>query len=234
MAFGDLEGLTLKNIEQDLLRNIVSLRQGQHLFDDLSDDEQDWHSAINLELQYKPPFYESDWPIITRPFEEAALNAAIRFPFENVNQSRFSRGNFGVWYGSEQLETTVHETVYHWQNSLLADAGYQNVEDVKIERRVHLVRCDGALINLVPKIKAWPQLQADYYGDCQALGEKLHRQGQPGVWTRSARHNGNTAAIFTPKILSNPRDYCYLTYHRINGKVLVYRDPDQVWLDCNY
>ncbi|HCN71268.1 MAG TPA: hypothetical protein DIS96_05955 [Pusillimonas sp.] len=229
MAFADLDGLTLKNVEQDLLRNIVSLRQGQDLFDDLSDNPQDWDSAINLELALKPPFYESEQPIIDRPFEDAAHFSAIQFPFDHIGQSRFSAGKFGVWYGSESLETTVYETVYHWQNTFLADAGLEQANDVTIERRVHNVRCDAALVNLVPIIASWPQLTANDYDDCQLLGAKLHRQGHPGIWTRSARCDGTNAAVFTPGVLSNPRDYCYLTYHRIDGRVDVYRDPGQRW-----
>tara|TARA_R110000850_G_scaffold276757_2_gene420022 strand:- start:66911 stop:67609 length:699 start_codon:yes stop_codon:yes gene_type:complete len=229
MAFADLEGLTLKNVEQDLFRNIVSLRQGQDLFDDLSDHPEDWRSAINLELAFKPPFYESEQPVIDRPFEDAAHFSAIQFPFDHIGQSRFSAGKFGVWYGSELLETTVYETVYHWQNGLLADSGFQNIDNVKIERRVYWVHCDAALVNLLPMAKAWPQLTANDYGDCQLLGNKLHRQGHPGVWTSSARHVGTNAAVFTSKVLSDPRDYCYLIYHRLNGRVNVYRDPDTVW-----
>ena len=158
MPFGELDGLTLKEIRQDLFRNIISTRQSQDLFDDLSDDPDDWHTAIHLEMAFKPPHYESNQPIIDRPFEEAAYLEAIQFPFDHLGESRFSKGTFGVWYGSEQLETTIHETVYHWKEGCLKDAGCDSLDNVSVERRVHLVHCVGAQLGqgaeayLVPKL----------------------------------------------------------------------------------
>lgn len=230
MAFGDLEGLTLKDLRQDLYRNVVSLRQSMDLFDDLSGEPEDWQAAINMELAFKPPYYESAQPIINRPFEEAAFFDAIQFPFNHLGESRFSRGVFGVWYGSEDLETTIYETVYHWRHSFLADAGYQDIEGVAVERRVHLVHCDAALINLHPVIGEWPELRGDSYAPCQMLGERLHHQGHPGLWTISARSCGSNAAVFTPQVLSNPRIHCYLTYQLEGGRVSVYRAPGQIVL----
>ena len=53
MSFGDLEGLSLKSIHQDLFRNIVSLRETQDLYDDLSENPEDWQAAIELEATHK-------------------------------------------------------------------------------------------------------------------------------------------------------------------------------------
>lgn len=227
MGFGDLEGLSLKSIHQDLFRNIVSLRETQDLYDDLSEDPEDWQAAIELEATHKPFSYTSHQPVIDRPFEEAAFLDAIQFPFDNLGESRFSRGHFGVWYGSEAMETTIHETVYHWRNDLLADAGFQDIEGVAIERRVHLVRCHAALIDLSGMHETWAELVSDNYAPCQALGAQIHQQGHPGLWTRSARSDGNNAAVFTPRVLSNPRIHCYLTYRIEHGGVTVYRAPEE-------
>lgn len=230
MAMDSLSGLTLLDINKDLYRNIVSLRESQDLFDDLSADPADWQTAIELEASCKPPQYESRQPVIDRPFEDAEFVSAVHFPFDNWSQSRFSRGQFGVWYGCPELETTIFETVYHWRSGLLADAGLENCEGISIERRVHLVHGRGALINLLPQSPEWPELCADNYAPCQSLGERIHLEGHPGLWTPSARSAGVNAAIFTPRILSNPRTHCYLTYRIENGVVAVRRDPKQVLL----
>lgn len=219
-----LEGLTLHEVNQDLYRNIVSLRVSQDLFDDLSDDPADWTVAQNLEIHCKPPSFESHQPIIDRPFEDAEFMAAVQFPFDHWSHSRFSRGQFGVWYGSDDLPTTIYETVHHWRNGFLQDAGFDQLEQVIQERRVHLVYCRGALINLLPKQTQWPELRADDYTHCQRLGERIQNEGYPGLWTRSARCDGINAALFTPKILSNARIHCYLTYRLEAGQVKVWRD----------
>lgn len=223
MTFGDLDGLPVKQVEGDLFRNIVSLRQSQDLFDDLSDDAEDWEAAIDLEMACKPGQFSSMQPIIDRPFEESNFFEAIQFPFERFNASRFSRGHFGVWYGSETLNTTVHETAHHWVNGLLRDAGYDDIQGVSIERRVHLVQCHGTLINLMPVKHEWPELRSNDYSACQSLGARLHEQNFPGLWTPSARCDGANAAILTPRLLSYPRHYCHLTYWLQGDEIMVWR-----------
>lgn len=229
MSFGNLDGLPLKAIQRDLYRNIVSLRHSQDLFDDLSDDPEDWQAAIELEQLCKPVCYRSEQPILHRPFEEAEHFSAIDLPFQRLGESRFSTGRFGVWYGSGELETTIYETVHHWRHGLLADAGYDH-EEVVIQRRVHLVGCDAALIDLIQRAPSWPELRSEEYQSCQRLGATLHHQGHPGLWTPSARCQGHNAAILNPRVLHSPRIYCYLTYRLKEGQVSVYRDPDELLL----
>ena len=116
--------LTLADVHQDLARNIVSLRQSQDLFDDLTDDPAEWLLAQKVEVDVKPPLYRSRTPIIHRPFEDAEWFNAIAWPFKHWQASRFSDGTDGVWYGSDTVETTVYESAYHWYRGLLADAGF--------------------------------------------------------------------------------------------------------------
>ena len=224
MSEPSLDGLTLREIHRDLYRNIVSLRQTQDLFDDLSEEPDDQNAAMALELSVKSACFRSAQPIIDRPFEEATYLAAIAFPFDHWSSSRFSRGHYGVWYGSDTLETTIHETVYHWRNGLLADAGWSDIQGVVVERRVHLVQCQAALIDLTGRRDNWPGLIDAGHDFCQQLGDRIHRTGHPGVWTPSARCDGENAAIFTAKVLSRPRHHCYLSYRIERGEVAVYRD----------
>ena len=112
----------LADTHGDLVRNIVSIRVSQDLFDDLSDNPADWQTAIRLELATKPRMFVSPVPTIDRPFEEARWNDAIHYPFRHWMKSRYADGSFGVWYGSDTVETSVYETLYHWRQGLLADA----------------------------------------------------------------------------------------------------------------
>lgn len=223
-------GLRLADTHNDLYRNIVSLRVTENLFDDLSDDPNDWQQAIELELQTQPATYISRTPIIHRPFEESAWNEAIGFPFREWSRSRYSDGSFGVWYGSDTLETTIYETVHHWRNSLLADAGF-TAAGITIERRVHLVRCDAALIDLRDMVTQHPMLVSpNDYTVTQQVGGRLHREGHPGLLTVSARYAGDMYAIFNPAVLSNPRPHCYLTYTTTDDGVDVERTPGELLL----
>lgn len=219
-------GLRLADTHDDIFRNIVSLRISEDLFDDLSDDPADWQHAINLELERKPQTFSSRNPIIYRPFEEAEWNAAIEYPFRNWCSSRFSDGTFGVWYGASLMETTIFETVHHWRNRFLDDAGFLQ-PGVSIERKVYLVRCDAALVDLRDTVPNFPALVSDDYTLCHQVGARLHHEGHPGLVSQSARTNGEIYAIFNRDVLSNPRQHCFLTYTTTPNGVVVERNPGE-------
>lgn len=222
--------LTLADTRRDLVRNIVSLRVSQDLFDDLSPDPADQEIAVRAELAVAPPFYAADRPVIRRPFEEAAWIEAVQFPFEHWAQSRYSRGRYGVWYGADSVETSVAETAYHWRRRLLADAGFDR-DGVVVERKAYRVHCEAALIDLRPLTGRFPPLlDPEDYGFCQAVGERLHREGHPGLVTRSARGPGEVYALLTPRVLSDPRLACALTYRIEGGRVRVERANGEAWL----
>jgi len=213
----------------DWLRNIVSLRESQNLFDDLSEQPGDWHTAIAAELAAKPADF-GDTPIINRPFEQARYCAAIHYPFKNWTRSRYSDGSFGVWYGADSLETSIFETTHHWLQ-FLHDIDFQQQPKTIIgERRIFQVQCDGLLFDFRPKLADYPQLATvGEYNLSQQIGQRLHREGHPGLITRSAHCEGDIGVIFTPRILSNPRDHCYLDYcyNPASRKVVVTRTPNK-------
>lgn len=224
------EGLTLTDFHGDMHRNIVSLRESQDLYDDLSDNPRGWQAAIDLEMAIKPATYLSGQPIIDRPFEEAAFNEAIRYPFEHWSRTRYSDGSFGVWYGADTVITSIHETVHHWRTRLLEDAGWHMIEGLVMERKVYLVRCDAALLNFIPKLEAFPALldpMPNGYHLTHPVGSKIHHDGHPGLISRSARCDGDIYAIFTSRVLSSPRHICYLTYRIDAGSVAIERNPGE-------
>jgi hypothetical protein len=230
-------GLPLADIHQDLARNIKSIRVSQNLFDDLSDDPADWLVAQRQELASKPGRYESVNTGIDRPFEEANWFNAIDFPFKNWMASRFCDGRFGIWYGSDQVETTVHETVHHWCTGLLADAGFDELvfrgerPGIVGERKVFWVRCAAALADLRPRAPDYPALlHPEDYTFTQSIGARLHREGLPGLVTLSARCDGENYALLNPQVLSTPRLCCQLSYRLTAKTVEVEREIGKTWI----
>lgn len=223
-------GLTLTDYHDDIHRNIVSLRVTEDLYDDLSDNPDAWQAAVDLEMASKPHTYISNQPVIARPFEEAHYNDAIEYPFHHWANTRYSNGSFGVWYGTDTLETSIHETVHHWRFELLADAGWQDIEGVEVQRKVYLVRCEAALLDFRKKIKEHPALIEGSYHYTHQVGEKIHHDGHPGLISRSARCQGDIYAIFNQQVLSNPRQHCYLNYRIEGGGVTVERKQGDVLL----
>lgn len=223
---------------RDWLRNIISLRVSESLFDDLSDDASAQSHLAQVELDQKPGEYAGQ-AIVERPFEESRylkrLYEAVAFPFDNAAQSRFSDGRFGVWYGANTLLTGVHETVYHWHYHLIEGVRQKPAVVHYGERKVFKVRCRAALLDLRPQVNVYPKLlDKDDYRFCQRLGAALFKDGYPGLINRSARTpypSGVIAAIFNPKVLENVRDLCYLSYvfHPGAHRVQVERKPGELW-----
>lgn len=223
--------LTLADIHRDMARNIVSPRQSQDLFDDLASHPDDWALAQAVEDDVKPPPYRSRTPVIHRPFEDAAWFNAIIWPFRHWQASRFSDGSYGVWYGSESVETTVHETVFHWYGGLLSDAGFER-EKVVAERKVYSVACNAALLDFREATREHPDLlHPSDYAFAQAAGARIHREGHPGLLIQSVRRpEGENVAIFNPEVLSRPRLGCQLTYRLEEGRVVVEKQPGTAWM----
>lgn len=220
--------------QRDWHRVIVSLRTSIDLFRGLVGDPKDQAILVAHEMATKP--CQGEAPLITRPFEEAEIYdpiaEAIGWPFEHPCRSRFSAGDFGVWYGGDSLITSIHETVYHFRADTLASSAVVHGSVVSQERRVHLVRCTAALVDLRPQVKHEPRLVDPHdYSACQALGAQIYHAALPGVLNLSARYaDGYIAGVFRRDTLTDPRVVCYLTYHLDvdSGCVCVERDPGKM------
>lgn len=207
-------------------RNICSLIVSQDLFDDIADPE-DQPMAQRIEEYAKPPHFVSNQPIIHRPFEEADWNCSVDYPFENWQESRFSTGKYGVWYGSGDLITGVYETAYHWIRHMINEDGHWT-EGRIAERKVYSVDLKAVLIDLRPACKKVKALtHRDDYSLTQSIGQVLSEQGHPGLLSNSARCDGQIQAIFTPKVLSNPKVNCWLSYRTENDQIVVNLGRDE-------
>ena len=224
--------LTLTDVHCNVIRNIVSIRSSQDLFDDLTSSPQDWAIAQQVEDAVKPPPYQSRTPVIHRPFEDAEWFNAIGWPFRHWQASRFSDGSFGVWYGCDTVQTSVYETAYHWFSGFLIDAGFEN-EPVIGERKLYEVACDAALVDLRPlTAKHSGLLHKTDYSTSQSVGARLHREGHPGLITASARHPaGQNFVVLNPDVLSNPRHHSQLSYRLEGHCIVIERQPGVAWME---
>lgn len=209
----------------ELVRNIKGIRVSQDLFDDLARDEEDRAVAIAAEGATPIP---SAQPLISRPFDYGTV---ITYPFvpHNWQATRYSDGlEYGVWYGALELETTVHETLYHWRR-FVHDSFPGLDREVVGERRVFNVRCEAILID-VRTAREPALVHPRDYSFTQELGRHLWRRAQSGLLAPSARTRGTTAAILRAGALSDVRDLCFLTYRLAGDTAIVERTPGEQWL----
>jgi hypothetical protein len=213
----------------DLIRNIPGIRQSQNLFDDLSPDPADWDVAIAAEGAGRTATAVA---LISRPFDYGSV---ISYSFESApwQATRFSDGTtYGVWYGSLDAETTVHETAWHWYRFVL-DSYPDEDREIVTERRLFDVRCDALLIDLRGRPAAYPDLvsrRSDVF--TQTVGRYVHEQGLNGLLDASARCDGVNAAIFTQERLSNVRERAFLTYrlNAVRDTFVAQRTPGRKWM----
>lgn len=219
----------------DWRRNIVSRRESVDLFRDLVERPEDARVLVRHELETKPA--ADPQPIISRPFEDAStydpIANAIQWPFDHPAASRFSAGSYGVWYGARTLEGSICETAHHFRrNTLASEIARSSKTPIYQERRVHMVRCSAALVDLRELCADDSRLvDPANYAHCQALGSELRAAFLPGVITLSARlANEQIVGVFVREALSDPRDVCYLTYalDAQSGRVFVERTPGRV------
>lgn len=219
---------TIMDYSKDVFRNIPSIKPTQHLFDDLSDDAENWEAANQLELNTHNPIENSQ--LIQRGFEYSE-NAFIDYPFENLTISRFSDGQSPCWYASETIETSIYETVYHFVRGVNDSIeAFVDEQIIHTDRRVAKTSCLGLAIDLSSKTEEYPWLiDPINYSRCQDIGKRMAKEGHPLLRVKSARDiDGINVVAFKSNVLSNVREHCYLKYslNLINQDVTVSRGED--------
>lgn len=197
---------------KDIFRNIRGIKESQDLFDDLSSDPRDWEAAIRLEMETHPPLHQEQ--MIQRAFDYSK-NDFIDYPFQHITSSRYSDGSFPLWYGSETLETSIHETLHHFLKEIEdAPAAFTDINIIRTDRRVGMIHCAGIALDLVDKLHEYSWLtHPEDYTPCQQIGKRIAEEGHPLLRVPSARHAaGINLVVFHAGILSNPKPYCGLTY----------------------
>jgi RES domain len=132
------------------------------------------------------------------------------FTHVNVLGSRFSDGDYGVFYAARERPTAVAETRYHQARFLSATKEGpmhlpMRLYHVAIDARLHDLRPAGAVASAV--------YDPGDYSAGQALGRGLRAAGSAGVAYRSVRHDaGQCVGLFRPRGASGCHHAAYLLY----------------------
>ena len=118
--------------------------------------------------------------------------------------SRYTNGDWPIFYGALEPETSEAEIVHH------LDAGQMKAA-LSVGRPVYysLFHCtfDGRALDLRPKLPAWSWLTDPNTKDsrCQALGREAHENSVDGFLAPSARKSDGTCVpVFIRGRLSQP------------------------------
>jgi len=132
------------------------------------------------------------------------------FAHLNSDGDRFTDGSFGVFYASPSVETAVAETKYHRAKFMLATKEPAQ----ELDMRVYAVDLEADLHD-IREMRETHEAYYDpvSYGESQKLAVELRKAGSNGIVYGSVRHeDGECAAVFRPKLLSNCRQERHLCY----------------------
>ena len=132
------------------------------------------------------------------------------FTHLNPQGGRFSGRTYGVFYAAKDLEAAIAETRFHRERFMRAMAQPR----MELDMRVYLVDLVGDLHDLRASKSDYPLVcREDDYTAGQDLARTLRRDGSDGIVYRSVRRkDGECAAVFRPRLLSNGRQERHLCY----------------------
>ena len=132
------------------------------------------------------------------------------FTHVNLDGSRFSAGQWGVFYAARERATATAETRYHHARFLAATAQ----GPMHLPMRLYHVAIDARLHDLRPRQPAFEAChQTDSYAESRALAARLHAGGSAGVVYRSVRHaGGQCVGLFSPQGAQRCVHAAYLLY----------------------
>ena len=138
-------------------------------------------------------------------------NGPIMAAFTHLNPqgSRFSDGNYGVFYAAQEQQAAIAETRYHSGNFLRAT----NERPQQLQMRVYHVEIAGQVHDASQVRPEDPLMAPDSWLAAQAYAKQLRASGSLGIHYRSVRLPGSLCiAAFSTEILSNCRHGSQLLY----------------------
>lgn len=114
--------------------------------------------------------------------------------------SRFTNGQYGVYYGARDLKTALAETIYHRERFLSATQEH----DTELTMRQYINKIALPLDDV--RSSAYAELHhPDSYDASQAFAKTVRNNQSNGLLYRSVRHDGGECvAAFKPKAVTIP------------------------------
>ena len=177
------------------------------IFDDVADNAE-FEALFRLQAKTNPRLLDEIGHIRLikperRPFGIAGCNYALA-PFAHINQlgSRFSRGEFGVLYAAEEIDTALAETCYHQQRYFQTQV--RGLKYDRIVMRGLKLKFSAMLLNIYsPKIdNGW--YDTHDYTAARQLGDAIKKADKDGLWYESVRKPDTSCyALFSPHLIKS-------------------------------
>ena len=145
------------------------------------------------------------------------------FTHLNPEGSRFSDGQYGVYYCARDLSTALAEVRYHQERFLR----HTREGPTRLEMRLYLADLHGRLIDLRGRADVHAP---GSYAASQAAGRALRTAERDGILYRSVRDpDGLCAAVFRPRVLSRCRQSRHFALHYDGHAIVAVTELKGVW-----
>lgn len=180
-------------------------------------DPADLEAVFRIEAMTNDRLREEVGELALVPTEDRVAGpgtSPIMAAFTHLNPAgdRFTDGSYGVFYASLTVETAVAETMHHRTRFL--EATEEPAQE--IDMRVYAVDLEADLHDIRAMRGSHPAYyHPASYAMSQELGRSLRDAGSDGIVYMSVRDEsgeGECAAVFRPRLLSNCRQERHLCY----------------------
>ena len=167
-------------------------------------------------------------PVNERPYGIRGCNYALG-PFVHLNPlgSRFSKGDFGVYYAADEVQTAIAETRYHQEKYF---SGVIGLKYDRLSMRCLKTKFSATLFDIRAaefSQQAW--YDGDDYTSGQLLGATLKAKCESGIVYNSVRAaNKICYALFSPQMINDVIQTSHYDYIWDGEKIIVALETNQI------
>jgi hypothetical protein len=201
-------------IKERCYRLIPSQFPPIHLFEDVA-DQADFEALFAIQMLTNPRI-QDEIGLIKRVPEEDRLYGIpgcgyVMAAFTHINPdgSRFSNGDYGVYYAAHQLSTAIAETVYHKELFL----SYTHEPPQELDMRCLIAEFSAQLYDLSNLDKTHhPLYDRQDYHHSQQVGAEVKSLRHDGIYYHSVRSDGYNYALFKPNNILRCQQGAHFSY----------------------
>lgn len=185
-----------------------------HLFEDVANADE-FEALYTVQMITNPRIQDEIGQIDLVPKDQRVYAVPgcgyIMAAFTHINPdgSRFSNGDYGVYYASESISTAIAETIHHKEQFL----SYTNEPAQELDMRSLIADFSAELFDLTFLNKQSDPLYAkNDYRISQGLGAQIKQNQKDGLIYHSVRTQGVNFALFKPNIINQCRQGAHFSY----------------------
>lgn len=210
-----LNSLSKKNFtRQRCYRIIPSQYPPIHLFEDVA-NEDEFAALYSVQMLTNPRVQDEIGFLSLVPKDQRLYSVPgcgyVMAAFTHVNPdgSRFSNGDYGVYYAADSISTAIAETIYHKEQFL----SYTNEPAQEFDMRSLVAEFSAELFDLTDLDKTIELIYSSVdYRVGQNLGAQIKEKQENGVVYHSVRAEGSNFALFKPNLIHQCSQGAHFSY----------------------